>query len=320
MTFPKLVGISPETAKAIDGRVVLFHTLAMTDVSSLWRVSIDIADEHVPAFEAALEPFIESLMWTVDEDARGQQRMEGFTTTPPDPVLLGRALANAAEALDVAAPKLNIEELAPRDWVEENLKGFPPIDVGRFFIYASHVEHRPLPGRIPMRIDPGAAFGTGTHATTSGCLEAIEALGKKRVFKRPLDVGSGSGILAIAMAKLWRIAIKGTDIDPVAVRVAKENARLNRVEQFLEFSTGPGFHPVAKHARFDLIVANILARPLTTIAPDLARHLVHGGYAVLSGLIVRDERFVLAAYMAQGLKFTRRIVRDGWVTLVLQKR
>lgn len=292
----------------------------MTDETSLWRIFIEILDQHVPAFEAALEPFVDSLMWSVDEDARGLQRMEGFTTSPPDPVLLGGALAAAAETLGVDAPALHIEELAPRDWVAENLKGFPPIDAGRFFIYASHVEHRPLPGRIPMRIDPGAAFGTGTHATTSGCLAAIEALGKKHVFKRPLDVGAGSGILAIAMAKLWRIPILGTDIDPVAVRVAMQNARYNGVERLVSFRCGPGFDPVAAHERFDLIVANILARPLHAIAPDLAGHLVSGGFAVLSGLLVSQERFVLAAYLAQGLKFKRRIVRDGWVALVLQKR
>ena len=287
---------------------------------SLWRISIEIADEHVPAFEAALEPFVESIMWTVDEDVRGFQRMEGFATAQPDPVLLGQALARAAQAVDAETPTPLVEELPPRDWVEENLKGFPPIDVGRFFIYASHVEHRPLPGRIPMRIDPGAAFGTGTHATTSGCLEAIESLGKKHVFKRPLDVGSGSGILAIAMAKLWRIPILGTDIDPVAVRVAAQNARYNGVERLVAFRVGPGFAPIAAQARFDLIVANILARPLTSIAPDFARHLARGGYGVLSGLLARDERFVLAAYLAQGLKFKRRIVRGDWVTLVLQKR
>lgn len=292
----------------------------MTEESSIWRISIEIADNHVPAFEVALEPFIESIMWTVDEDVRGMQRMEGFVTQAPDPVLLGQALAHAAESVGAETPELNIEELAPRNWVEENLKGFPPIDVGRFFIYASHVEHRPLPGRIPMRIDPGAAFGTGTHATTSGCLHAIETLGRKHTFKNPLDVGSGSGILAIAMAKLWHIPVLGTDIDPVAVEVAQQNARLNQVDRLVEFRVGPGFAPIPDYARYDLIVANILARPLTAIAPDLGHHLVRGGYAVLSGLLVRDERFVLAAYMAQGLKLSKRIVREDWATLVLQKR
>lgn len=292
----------------------------MTDTTQLWRICIDINDEHVPAFDLALEPFIESIMWTVDEDVRGVQRMEGFTTFRPDPAVLAQALETTAKALGVAAPIAEVEDLAPRDWVAENLKDFPPIDVGRFFIYASHIDLRPLPGHIPIRIDPGAAFGTGTHATTSGCLKAIEALGKKHTFKRPLDVGSGSGILAIAMAKLWRIKIEGTDIDPVAVRVARQNAKLNHVAQLLDFNTGPGFDPVPTKARYDLIVANILARPLIAIAPDLARHLDAGGYTVLSGFIMRDERFVMAAYLAQGFKFTRRYVCEDWVTLVLQKR
>lgn len=294
----------------------------MTEETQIWRISLEVADADVDGFEAALEPFVASLMWTVDE-ARGRQRMEGFATTPPDAHAVNQALAHAAEALGTATPTPVIEELAPRDWVAENLKDFPPLDVGRFFIYASHVAERPLPGRIPMRIDPGAAFGTGTHATTSGCLAAIEMLGKKRGrrrFKRPLDVGAGSGILTIAMAKLWRVPVLGTDIDPVAVEVARANARLNGVERLVTFKAGPGFHPVPDAARYDLIVANILARPLCALAPDLSGHLVHGGYAVLSGLIVRDERMVLAAYLAQGFKFVSRSVVEGWVTLVLKKR
>jgi len=280
---------------------------------------LEIADAHVGAFEQVIEPLVESLMWTVDEP-RGVQRIEGFTISQPDPAPVASAIQAMADALGIDAPTANIEELAPRDWVAENLKDFPPIDAGRFFIYASHVDERPLPGRIPMRIDPGAAFGTGTHATTSGCLEAIEDLGKRHTFVAPLDVGTGSGILAIAMAKLWKLPILGTDIDPTAVRVAGENAMLNGVGDYLDFRVGAGFKPVPGRARFDLIVANILARPLTKIAPDLGRHLVAGGYAVLSGLIVRDERFVLAAYLAQGLKMERRYVRDGWLTLVLKKR
>jgi len=292
----------------------------MNDQTVLWQLSLEIADEHVPAFEVAIEPFVESLMWTVDEDVRGMQQMEGFVTVRPDLAVVQSAIRVVAERLGVDVPEVILEEMAPRDWVVENLKDFPPIDEGRFFIHASHIEERPLLGRIPMRIDPGAAFGTGTHATTSGCLSAIEKLGRKHQFKRPLDVGSGSGILAIAMAKLWRIQILGTDIDPVAVRVAKRNAQLNRVANLLDFRAGPGFSPIPNSDRFDLIAANILARPLTQIAPDLARHLLSGGYVVLSGLIERDERFVVGAYMAQGLKLESRHVRDGWLTLVMKKR
>jgi len=291
----------------------------MSDQTQIWCISLEIADQHVTAFEQVLEPLVDSLMWTVDEP-RGVQRMQGFTTVQPDPNVIAAALQVMADSLGVDAPTAQIEELAPRDWVAENLKDFPPIDAGRFFIYASHVDERPLPGRIPMRIDPGAAFGTGTHATTSGCLQAIEDLGRRHTFEKPLDVGTGSGILAIAMAKLWNLKILGTDIDPTAVRVAGENAQLNDVANLLDYRAGPGFKPISDRARFDLIVANILARPLTALAPGMARRLVPGGYAVLSGLIVRDERFVLAAYLAQGLKLQRRYVRDGWLTLVLKKR
>ncbi|OEJ66198.1 50S ribosomal protein L11 methyltransferase [Magnetovibrio blakemorei] len=291
----------------------------MNDTSKIWSISFEIADAHVDAFEQVLEPLVESLMWTVDEP-RGLQRVEGFTTSAPDAPTILAPLQALADSLGMKAPEVHIEELAPRNWVEENLKAFPPIDAGRFFIYASHVDERPLPGRIPMRIDPGAAFGTGTHATTSGCLQAIEDLGRRHRFRAPLDVGTGSGILAIAMAKLWKLPVLGTDIDPTAVRVAGENAVLNGVANLLDFRVGAGFKPISEFARFDLIVANILARPLTAIAPDLARRLSPKGYAVLSGLIVRDERFVLGPYLAQGLVLKRRYVRNGWLTLVLKKR
>jgi len=291
----------------------------MMNEQRLWRISIEIADTHVGAFEQVLEPLVESIMWTVDEP-RGRQRMEGFTTVQPDPHAVNAALKTMADVIGAAVPASDIEELTPRDWVAENLKDFPPIDAGRFFIYASHIEERPLAGRIPIRIDPGAAFGTGTHATTSGCLQAIEDLGKRHAFSSPLDVGTGSGILAIAMAKLWKLPIVGTDIDPTAVRVAKENAHFNGVWDLLDFRSGAGFRPLLRHDRFDLIVANILARPLAAMAPDLGRRLTPGGYVVLSGLIVRDERFVLQPYLAQGFKLERRYTREGWRTLVLRKR
>ena len=291
----------------------------MTDDTILWRIALDLPDAQVDMFEPVVEDLVESIMWTVDEP-RGMQRMEGFTTIQPDADHVAGVLKTAAESYGVDVPTAEIEELAPRDWVAENLKDFPPIDAGRFFIYASHVDERPLPGRIPMRIDPGAAFGTGTHATTSGCLEALEDLGKRHRFVKPLDVGTGSGILAIAMAKMWKLKVLGTDIDPVAIEVADQNAKLNGVADYLDFRVGPGFQAVSDYARFDLIVANILARPLTGIAPDFGRALVPGGYAVLSGLIERDERFVLSPYMNQGMVLERRYVRDGWLTLVLKKR
>jgi len=291
----------------------------MTEQTLLWRLSLEISDEHVPSFEVVLEPFVESLMWTVDEDAHGQQHMEGFTTDQPNVVVIETALARQADILGILPPTLVCEKLAPKDWVAENLKDFPPIDAGRFYIYASHIDERPLPGRIPMRIDPGAAFGTGTHATTSGCLDALEKLGNRYDFLRPLDVGCGSGILAIAMAKLWHVHILGTDIDMTAVAVAKRNAHLNRVVNLLTFKAGPGFSPIAKHEKFDLIVANILARPLVNMARDLSCHIEHNGFVVLSGLLERDERFVVGAYRGQGLYLKSRHVRDDWLTLVMRK-
>ncbi len=290
------------------------------DKTPIWRVSFEIPGDLASPFANALEPFVETLMWSVDEDVQDQQRMEGYSTVAPDTVALLQALIATAQENGVATPVLTSEYLKARDWLSENLKDFPPINEGRFFIHASHIEERPLPGRLVMRIDPGTAFGTGTHATTSGCLMALEELGKKYTIKKPLDMGSGSGILSIAMAKLWHVHVVGVDIDPQARCVAHRNARLNATAKLLSFHTGKGFLRLPKHARYDMIVANILARPLRSMAVNLVRHLSPRGHVILSGLIEKDKRFVLAPYLDQGLKLQRHIVRDGWLTLVLKKR
>ena len=190
------------------------------------------------------------------------------------------------------------------------------------------MSERPPPGIISLRIDQSVAFGTGQHATTAGCLMAIERLSKRRKFHRALDMGTGSGILALGAQRLTRAHVIATDIDQCATDVAAQNARLNRVGRTIRTASGVGYQALKSFRHrsgpgtaltFDLIVSNILARPLAAMAPDLARHLEPGGYAVLSGLLVRDERYVVAAHRAQGLVFQQRIVLDGWLTMILKK-
>lgn len=269
-------------------------------------------------FEAALDPFCEALCHTEIDGSRW--RIEGVCTTKPDAVRLGVAVELAAAAGGIAAPDVCIEALPPRDWVADNLAEFPPIGIGRFFIYGSHFEG-PLPAaRIKLRVDPAVAFGSGRHASTSGCLEAIDRLYRER-FERPLDMGCGSGILAVAMAKLWRVPVLAADIDTVAVSVTRTNARLNGVGHLVRAILADGYAAPGIRSRrpFDLIVCNILARPLKRMARDLAGHLAPGGVAVLSGFLARDAHDVLAAHRATGLRLRRRITIDDWQTLILTR-
>ena len=174
---------------------------------------------------------------------------------------------------------------------------------------------------LSIEIDPGQAFVTGHHGTTAGCLEMIESVVRARTVRNALDLGTGSGVLAIAVAKMRRIPVLATDIDPIAVRVAKENVRLNGIVDGVTLETAPGFHSdaFAKRGPFDLIIANILARPLIKMAPQLVAHLAPGGSVILSGILASQRWKVLAAYNGEHLSHVRTIWRNGWVTIHLRK-
>ena len=177
-------------------------------------------------------------------------------------------------------------------------------------------------GRIPanavgLRIEAGAAFGTGHHGTTQGCLVAYDALLKARRFTHVLDVGTGTGVLAIAAARTGSRHAIGTDIDAVSVRIARENAGLNHARARFVRADGLEHRLVAGGAPYDLVFANILARPLVRLAPDIRRSLKPGGVAILSGLLRSQQRFVFAAYLARGFRLKRRVLFDAWATLVL---
>ena len=214
----------------------------------------------------------------------------------------------------IAAPLPDI------DWVEKSLADLPAVEAGRFLIHGSHVDARPRGGQIPLRIDAGQAFGTGHHGTTRGCLIALTDLVKERTPQYALDLGCGTAVLAAGLAKLVSSTILATDIDPIAVAVAKEVARDNGVQNRLRFAVGPGFRApeIASAAPFDLIIANILARPLISLAPEIRANLMPGGSVILSGLLIEQERRVLGAYLIQGFHIRRRIHLDEWSTLVLE--
>jgi ribosomal protein L11 methyltransferase len=216
------------------------------------------------------------------------------------------------------------EELPDKDWVAENQRSFRPFPVGPFWIHPSHVRDGRPAGLLPIEIDAGMAFGTGTHATTSGCLEMLGTLDPAET-ANAVDVGCGSGILAIGMAKLWKRLVLGGDNDAQAVEVAIENAGRNGVAPFCRFFTSIGLHApeLAGAAPYDLIVANILAGPLVELSESFASSTRTGGRVLLSGLLVEQADMILSTYRRRGFAFERSIDREtggaDWRTLLLRK-
>jgi ribosomal protein L11 methyltransferase len=248
-----------------------------------------------------------------EDEARGVWRIDLYPVS--------EAETKAALALLTGWPELTTatQTLADADWLAMALSGLPPVRAGRFFVFGAHDRGRIPVNAVGLRIEAGAAFGTGHHGTTTGCLLAFDALLKARRFGRVLDVGAGTGVLAIAAAATGSPVVVGADIDRVSVRIAKENARINQVRARFVHADGLAHRLVAGQAPYDLVFANILARPLVRLAPDIRRALRPGGLAILSGLLRSQERQVRAAYLAQGFRVARRLHRDAWATLVMRR-
>lgn len=216
---------------------------------------------------------------------------------------------------------LSREVIPDVDWVVKSLEGLKPVRAGRFLVHGSHDRDKVRTGDIAIEIDAGQAFGTGHHGTTAGCLEVIDRVVRARKVRNALDLGTGSGVLAIAVRKLRNIPVLATDIDPVAIRVAAENVRRNGIASGISTVTAPGFHSTAfsEHGPFDLIIANILARPLIRMAPQLVTNLAPGGSVILSGILAGQRWKVIAAYNGAKLRHVRTIWRNGWVTIHLDR-
>ncbi|PYE90142.1 50S ribosomal protein L11 methyltransferase [Phyllobacterium leguminum] len=220
----------------------------------------------------------------------------------------------------VGADAIGREVLPDIDWVVHSLEGLKPVRAGRFFVHGSHDRDKRRPHDLAIEIDAGQAFGTGHHGTTAGCLEMIGEIIRREHPRTALDLGTGSAVLAIGIAKLSHIPVLATDIDPVATAVAQENVVKNGVATRVRTATAIGFHhPAMRNAApFDLIVANILARPLMQLAPAMRRHLTPGGSLILSGILDSQRDKVLAAYRTQGIFHQKTLHREGWVTLHLK--
>ena len=273
---------------------------AMTD---LLGETFDPTDTAVAAFEA--------------EDGR-TWRLEAYFAEPPEesvirdlirPIVGDRADAATFETID------------QQDWVRASLEGLKPVRAGRFLVHGAHDRRHLRANDLPIEIEAALAFGTGHHGTTLGCLRALDAELKRRRPRHVLDVGTGTGILAFAAARALRSTVIAGDLDGVAVATARGNARLNGLHPSLRFYEAPGVrHALAgRPRRFDLVFANILARPLRRLAPSLTGVVADHGVLVLSGLIERDVPGVLAAYRHRGFHLAREGVIEGWATLVLRR-
>jgi ribosomal protein L11 methyltransferase len=279
-----------------------------------------VPEAAVPAYESALRTACGAIGLFPDE-AAGTWTVEGVKEAGAGDAELAAALAVAALMSGVAATPAR-HPTAAGGWLERTLSNFPEQAVGRrFAVRGTHIHAQPLAGRITLVLDASVAFGSGEHGSTRGCLRALERIAWRRP-RRILDLGTGSGILALAASRLTHRPVLASDVDPWSVRTAAANARLNRLNRAVRVVRADGWSSPAVTAGgpYDLVFANILARPLVRMARALAAHLAPGGTAVLAGLLARQARWVLGAHRRHGLVLERRLAEGEWCTLVLRRR
>lgn len=272
----------------------------------------------------ASEPLFESALSVARVRAGGPANdwaLEALFDGEPAAAPIEAGLALAAEALGVPAPSVEIARLEPRDWLAENRADLAEVAVGRFRIVPEHRRNEAPPSHLlNLYVDAGPAFGSGRHETTQSCLLLLEEIARERRPRRILDLGAGSGILALAAAQLWKCPVVATDIDPVAVRTVRHNAGRNRCLPRIDARCGRGLDPVRRTRPFDLVIANILAGTLAGLAPELRGAVAPRGQLILSGILSSQENRVLSRYRAAGFRLERRLIKGSWSSFRMRLR
>ena len=285
----------------------------------LETVAVIVPDAALEVFESALSSVCDTIGFFRDDET-GLWRVEGVKPAAKNEAELTALIALAAAVTGVS-PELQRTSVAAEGWLARTYVSFPEQLIGRrFAIRGTHLAGPPAAGRITLILDAGLAFGSGEHGSTRGCLLALERVVRRRP-RCILDIGTGSGILAMAAARLLKRPVLATDIEPWSIRVTRANTTLNHLSRLVRPRLADGWRDAAVRGGgpYDLVFANILARPLSAMARDLALNLAPGGSAILSGILTSQVRGVLAAHRSRGLRLERLVPQGPWITIVLRK-
>jgi len=279
-------------------------------VARLWEEALAGIAQSVARFK--IGPVISAQTWS--------WRIEAICDHAPVGSEIAALLAEAAGMAVAEIPDFSIEQLEDVDWLALNRRQFPPVRAGRFFIHGTHFDGLPPAGALPICLDAGPAFGSGAHESTRGALMAIDRCAGEKAFGRALDLGCGSGILALALAASTGASVLASDMEQAAVDNVRFNAAANGFGARIEALLADGLSaPVRAHGPFDLVAANILAEPLIAMAADLGEVVEAGGTLILSGLLARQDQDVLAAFHEAGFSYRFTIVLGVWSTLAVRR-
>lgn len=288
--------------------------------TALETISLIVPEEHVEIFENAMSIICSTVGIFEEDPDKNIWRLEGIKDVGYGEAELANALT-LASTLTGLHPELTRHTTEADGWLARTYESFPEQKISkRFIIRGTHLSNAPFSSQLVLTLDAGVAFGSGEHGSTRGCLIALEKIAHKRP-KNILDLGCGSGILAMGAAALLHKKILAIDIEPWSVRAAKQNIIRNGLRNLIVCEHGNGWlsPSIRKKAPFDLVFANILARPLCKMAKDLAKNLAPGGIVILAGLLDTQISMVLTAHQRQGLKLQEKILQGCWATLILYK-
>lgn len=288
----------------------------------LHKLYFNTTSKAAPIFGEALEEVVLSVSWHEINEEIDHWIFECTLSDDANRETLRQVIKETALAHNLETPEVTITELPDTDWLEQTWRNFPPRQIGKFFIYGSHSKTGTPDGLIGLEINAATAFGSGEHETTTACIQAITKMHDEgRRFHKPLDMGCGSGILAMVIAKLWQIPVLAVDNDPESVRVTTTNAEINGCTPLIDSLCNEGFAGTAVKSKgpFDLVAANILAAPLREMAPDMAKCVTPQGRIVLSGLLTRQIPEVRQSYEGVDFKFVEQHIIGDWAALVFER-